>query len=412
MTQKFTFFLVLLLFTAGCKQTEQSPEQLQAQLKADIEYLASDELEGRYTGSAGEKLAANFIAERFEKLGLEKVDGNSWMHEFEFKRSNPHGVEIDSVDNIGRNVLGIIDNGSENTVIIGAHYDHLGHGASGSLDPESEAVHNGADDNASGVAGMLLIAEQLTHSESKANNYIFAAFSGEELGLFGSKALANSDLIKSKSVNYMLNFDMIGRLNEERTLVLNGTGTSPTWNSTLDEMTVDLNLSKHPSGFGPSDHTSFYLNDIPVLHLFTGQHSEYHKPSDDSELINYDGLNDVTTFVVDLVDNLDQKGKLEFTKTEDKQQETVSKFKVGLGIMPDYTFTGEGMRVDKVLSDQVGAKGGLKDKDVILKMGDHEIEDIYSYMDALGSFEKGQSIQIDVDRGGETKSLSVTFKKD
>lgn len=379
-------------------------------LRVYIEYLASDSLKGRQTGTEGEKLAAEYIAKRYEEIGLKPFGGTDWSHGFEFSKTNPHGQVSDSTVYSGQNVLGYLDKGGNTTVIIGAHYDHLGHGISGSLDPESGEIHNGADDNASGIAGMLIIAEELSKSKRRNdNNYLFAAFSGEELGLYGSKAVANSDAVKNLNASYMLNFDMIGRLNEERTLVLNGTGTSPSWNAVLDSMDTDLNLTKHPSGLGPSDHSSFYLNDMPVLHLFTGQHSEYHKPGDDAHLINYEGLEDITEFVVSLIHELDSDSPLAFTATKDEGRESVTQFKVGLGIMPDYTYNGKGMRIDKVLSDKVGAKAGLEDKDIIVKIGETEVADIYSYMDALGKLEKGQSAEVVVMRDDAKVSTTAKF---
>ena len=398
--------LILVLFSA-CESTP--PLTTVQQLQIDIEYLASDSLEGRQTGSAGEQLAADYIAKRYEEIGLKPFDGADWSHRFEFSKTNPHGQVTDSTIYSGQNILAYLDNGGQNTVIIGAHYDHLGHGISGSLDPESNEIHNGADDNASGIAGMLIIAEELINSKRENdNNYLFAAFSGEELGLYGSKSVANSDAVKNLNASYMLNFDMIGRLNEERTLVLNGTGTSPAWNIALDSMDTDLNLSKHPSGLGPSDHSSFYLNDMPVLHLFTGQHSEYHKPGDDAHLINYEGLEDITDFVINLIHELETDAPLAFTETKDEGRASVTQFKVGLGIMPDYTYNGKGMRIDKVLSDKVGDKAGLQDKDIIVQIGETEVEDIYSYMDALGKLEKGTSAQVVVMR--EDAKVSTTAK--
>ncbi|MCB0593081.1 MAG: M28 family peptidase, partial [Phaeodactylibacter sp.] len=230
---------------------------------------------------------------------------------------------------------------------IGAHYDHLGHGIMGSLYAGDPAIHNGADDNASGVAALLRIAEELKKGRAKNNNYLFMGFSGEEMGLFGSKYFANNPTINLGKVNYMLNMDMVGRLNEEKVLAVNGAGTSPAWKEAIENLSIGgIQAKTTDSGIGPSDHTSFYLKDLPVLHFFTGQHTDYHKPSDDAELVNYKGLMLVTDYILALIDELDGAGKLAFTKTKDEDEgKRAAAFKVTLGVMPDYVYQGEGMRI-------------------------------------------------------------------
>jgi len=375
-------------------------------IKVDVVYLSSDLLEGRETGTEGEAMAAQYIANRFNQLGL-----NTSFQSFDFEvKAHPHATE--STPKTGKNVIGYLDNGADYTVVIGAHYDHLGYGSSGSLHRGEPAIHNGADDNASGVAAMLRLAEWLTKDGApKANNYLFLAFSGEEFGLFGSKYYASNATLPIDNVNYMVNMDMVGRLNEENVLVINGVGTSPSWTATLDDIQIDpISITTTESGFGPSDHSSFYLKDIPVLHFFTGQHSEYHKPSDDAELINYEGIDLVSQYIYQLVTALDGKEKLVFTKTKDQSQGTrASSFKVTLGVIPDYTYGKKGMRIDGVSEDKPAQKAGLQQGDVILKIGDKDIEDIYAYMEALGSFEPNQSTTIVIQRGEEQLTLPLTF---
>ncbi|MGA1544707.1 MAG: M28 family peptidase [Saprospiraceae bacterium] len=375
-------------------------------IKVDVVYLSSDLLEGRETGTEGEAMAAQYIANRFNQLGL-----NTSFQSFDFEvKAHPHATE--STPKTGKNVIGYLDNGADYTVVIGAHYDHLGYGSSGSLHRGEPAIHNGADDNASGVAAMLRLAEWLSKEGApNANNYLFLAFSGEEFGLFGSKYYASNATLPIDNVNYMVNMDMVGRLNEENVLVINGVGTSPSWTATLDDIQIDpISITTTESGFGPSDHSSFYLKDIPVLHFFTGQHSEYHKPSDDAELINYEGIDLVSQYIYQLVTALDGKEKLVFTKTKDQSQGTrASSFKVTLGVIPDYTYGKKGMRIDGVSEDKPAQKAGLQQGDVILKIGDKDIEDIYAYMEALGSFEPNQSTTIVIQRGEEQLTLQLTF---
>lgn len=363
------------------------------------------------TGEKGEKLAAEYIASRFEELGLEPMgkDG-SWFYEFHFKyNSNPHSNE-GGIEGSGIDVVAFLDNNAPTTVIIGAHYDHLGHGLEGaSLHSGEPAIHNGADDNASGVASMLYLAEYLKSSDAKNNNYLFIGFSGEELGLFGSKHFAENPTIDLSKVNYMLNMDMVGRLNEERVLAINGVGTSPTWNEVLPRINVDgIKIKTSESGIGPSDHTSFYLKDIPVLHFFTGQHSDYHKPSDDSELVNYEGLLSISKFIAALIESLDSKGKLAFVKTKEEQQQAAS-FKVSLGVMPDYVYDGEGMRIDAVIGGKPAEKAGLQAGDVVIRIGDTNVKDIYDYMEGLSKFNKGDKATVTVKRKDKILDIQVEF---
>ncbi len=406
---KAAILFVLLIFIGNFSFGQDKETALQ-DLRVDVVYLSSDLLQGRETGSEGEELAANYIASRFAKLGLQPIGREgSWFHDFKF-RYNPNPHEASGEERTGRNVAGWIDNGAPTTVIIGAHYDHLGMGMPGtSLYVGDPAVHNGADDNASGVAALLYLADYLKNSGAKKNNYLFLAFSGEELGLYGSKKFVENPPIDLKKANYMLNMDMVGRLNEEKVLAVNGAGTSPLWKETLDKIAIGgIKVKTTDSGIGPSDHTSFYLQDIPVLHFFTGQHADYHKPSDDSELINYEGLYDVSRFIARLVELLDDKGKIEFTKTKDEQQEAAS-FKVTLGVMPDYVFDGEGMRIDAVLDDRPAQKAGLEKGDVVIQLGEVKVKNIYDYMEGLSKFQKGEKTKVTVKRKNEIIKREVEF---
>lgn len=380
-------------------------------IRVDVVYLSSDLLEGRETGTHGEMLAAEYIASRFEDLGLSPMGSDGWYHTFDFKYSdNPHAAPGSGEDRMGKNVVGFMDNGAEKTVVIGAHYDHLGHGIFGSRQPDEPAIHNGADDNASGVAGILEIARQLKSSSAKNNNYLFIGFSGEELGLYGSKAFVKNPTLSLDKVNYMLNFDMIGRLNENKVLAMNGTGTSPVWNEVLESASVaGLDIKKHESGVGASDHTSFYLEEMPVLHFFTGQHPEYHKASDDSELINYYGILDVATYAVNIIESLDDDGELAYVKTKDDTQRQSSSFKVSLGIMPDYVSDGTGVRVDAVMDGRPAAAAGLEKGDIVIKLGDVDVVDINAYMKALGTFDKGDKTSIVIKRGDKTMTKEIQF---
>ena len=272
---------------------------------------------------------------------------------------------------------------------------------------ENPEIHNGADDNASGVAAMLHIIKSLKGLNSN-NNYLFIAFSGEEMGLLGSNYYVKNPTIDLKKVDYMLNMDMVGRLNNENTMAVHGVGTSPIFKQILFANKGELHIAEHESGVGPSDHTSFYLMDIPVLHFFTGQHEDYHKPSDDADKLNYDGMETITQFILSIITELNDDGKITFRKTKNESQE-VPAFKVTLGVVPDYLFDGKGMRIDGVSEDKPAQKAGMQKGDIVIKMGDNEIVDMMSYMKSLGKFEKGSNTKVTIDRKGEILVLDVTF---
>ena len=237
----------------------------------------------------------------------------------------------------GHNVVGYLDNGASSTVIIGAHYDHLGHGEDGNvLSPGGAGVtFKGADDNASGVAATIELARMLNGSRLKNNNYLFIAFSGEELGLFGSKYFADHPTVDPSRLNYMINMDMIGRLNDSsHALTIGGYGSSPVWGdafSSISDRTF-FSLKIDSSGVGPSDHTSFYRKGIPVLFFFTGITSDYHKPTDDCDKINYTGELRVLKYVYAVVESVNGRGRIPFAKTREGQMGGImygSRFVVG-----------------------------------------------------------------------------------
>jgi len=389
--------------------------------RAIVTYLASAELEGRGIGTAGEEKAASYLADQFQKIGLRPAgDMDTWFQLFDFvPKSNPHMMQ--SPDGAvlgqgmvkktsGRNVLGKIDNGAAHTIIIGAHFDHLGWGDENSLFKGEKDIHHGADDNGSGVAAMVILAQRLKKSKLRSNNYLFIGFSGEEKGLWGSNYFCKNPLTDLSQVNYMLNMDMVGRLDgKSMKLAIFGTGTSPTWDAVVEKQKGKFVLTKDPSGVGPSDHTSFYLQDIPVLHFFTGQHEDYHKPSDTAEKLNYAGIVEVVDYLERIIKALDKGPKLPFTKTQDKDSQKSPKFSVTMGVVPDYMFSGEGMRVDGVSEGKPAAAAGLMKGDIVIQLGDSTVKDMMSYMRALSSFSKGDSTAVRINRDGTIKILPVKF---
>jgi len=239
---------------------------------------------------------------------------------------------------------------------------------------------------------------------------MFIAFSGEEKGLLGSNYFMKHPTGEPGGFNYMLNMDMVGRMDStEHALAINAVGTSPAW-AVLDSIEVDsIRIKTTESGVGPSDHTSFYLKDIPVLHFFSGTHADYHKPSDDEHLINYDGMLSIVRYMEEVISRMDERGKLEFTKTKDQDNESAPRFTVTLGVVPDYLYDGAGMKIDGITDGKPASVAGLKAGDVVLKLGDHEVKDMMGYMEALGSFKKGDATTAEIQRDKEVIKVDIQF---
>jgi hypothetical protein len=319
-------------------------------------------------------------------------------------------VEVSEHFRNGMNVAGLINNGAKQTVVIGAHFDHLGYGEDhNSLYAGNEPqIHHGADDNASGTAALIVLTKVLKNRGNKNFNYLFVAFSGEELGLYGSKYFVEHAPIDLKNVRYMINMDMVGRLNDStHAITLGGFGTSPTWGKIIALNEMGFAIKVDSSGSGPSDHTSFYKKDIPVLFFFTGTHSDYHKPTDVADKINHQGILSITH----LVEQIISKSVLEemvFTKTREVSMGK-SSFKVTLGIMPDYTYSGEGVLAEGVSENKPAKKAGILAGDVLLQLGDYKFSDVQGYMKVLGKFNKGETTTVTLKRGNKTIQLEITF---
>lgn len=306
------------------------------------------------------------------------------------------------------NVGGLLNNNAKQTVVIGAHYDHLGMGGESSLFRDEEPqIHNGADDNASGTSALLELAGFLSSTEDNnfsKYNYLFLAFSGEEMGLLGSNYFVKN-VPEDTRFHYMLNMDMIGRM-EEGKLQVNGTGTSPIWDEIFQGIECSIDLKFSESGVGPSDHTSFYYQDVPVLHFFTGTHSDYHKPTDDVDKINLKGMIQTMNLMLKIISV--SPLEMEFTETKNESM-SAPRFSVTLGVMPDYMFDGKGMRIDGVTEGRPADKAGLKTGDVVTKMGKATVSDMMSYMKALGQYKEGDKTEVEYMRDGKLKSTTVQF---
>ncbi|MCD9855136.1 M20/M25/M40 family metallo-hydrolase [Epilithonimonas sp. JDS] len=382
-------------------------------LKKHITYLASDELQGRLTGSEGEAKAADYLSSEFKKLGLKPYEGENFIQNFEYNiKLNPHDDKT-STPVKGKNVIAVLNNEAERTIVIGAHYDHLGlneHHNSTSANSEGQ-IHNGADDNASGSAAVLELARMFSQNKIKEKvNYIFALFSGEEDGLMGSKKMAETVKTQYPNTIFMINMDMVGRLSKDNNLNVGGVGTSPILPELVKKYKPEgINLALDESGIGPSDHTSFYLKDIPVLFLFTGTHTDYHKPTDDADKINYPGEKVITNYVFNLANALGNEREIPFVKTKAAATKEVPKYKVTLGIMPNYADSKDGMGIDGVMDGRPAANAGIQQGDILTKIGKCEVREVYSYMDCLSKIKAGEEHPVTVKRNGEEKIMNVKF---
>ena len=395
------------VFIADWIETDATENVNLDELEKNISYLSSDALQGRLAGSEGETKAAEFLSKKLKENKLKTE-----VQPFEYNvKLNPH--EDNSTTIKSKNVIGYLDNKADKTIIIGAHYDHLGlnqHHNSTLMNSDGQ-IHNGADDNASGSAAVLELARMLSKNKTTEKaNYVFALFSGEEDGLMGSKKLAEDVKTKYPNVVAMINMDMIGRLNKDKDLTVGGVGTSPIFSELLKKLKpAGVNLAIDSSGTGPSDHTSFYLKDIPVLFLFTGTHQDYHKPSDDADKINYLGEKIIIDYAFNIVNALSEETSIPFTKTKAQQSKVVPKYKVTLGIMPSYADTKDGLHIDGVAENRPAAEAGIEAGDILTKIGDCKITEVYSYMDCLSKITSGEEKEVIILRAGKEMKMKVKF---
>ncbi|GIX03931.1 MAG: aminopeptidase [Planctomycetaceae bacterium] len=323
------------------------------------------------------------------------------------------------------NVVGILPGKGkfeQETIVVGAHYDHLGRGGWGSLaQKDSTAIHNGADDNASGTSVLLEVARQMAASNKpRPRRIIFIAFSAEELGLIGSRRYVQNPLVPLNQTIAMLNLDMVGRLRNDR-LTVYGTGTAAEWPTWLTAAATPhrLLLIPRPSGFGPSDHASFYDRGIPVLHFFTGFHPEYHRPSDDVELLNIEGMRRITAMLVDLltqiieaenrprITSVDEAAILaslgEYGLSLTRQREMGAR----LGVVLDSTPSPRGIRVQQVLKFSPAERAGIRAGDVIVTVNESRVESVEALQDLINKVPRGETVKIIFERGETLREVEV-----
>ena len=334
----------------------------------------------------------------------------------------------------GSNVVGILE-GSDptlknQTIVVGAHYDHLGRGGEGSLAPRSGDIHHGADDNASGVAGVLELARIFSSKGMRPRRTIvFITFSGEEEGLIGSNYYVNHPIRPLAQTVAMVNMDMIGRLKDDK-LIIGGIGTSSEWREMVGSTNTStiaavassggngtpsspiemrgFNLTLNEDGFGPSDHSSFYAKQVPVLFFWTGTHEDYHKPSDTADKINYQGEARVLSMVLNVVRAIDRNQQRPvYAVAKSESTGRTMGFRVSLGTIPNYADSSDGLMLDGVRDDSPAAKAGMQAGDVIVKLAGRDIHNVYDYTYALGEMKAGEEYEVELMRKGERLKLKI-----
>lgn len=361
-----------------------------------VRFLADDALEGRFSGSRGEVCAAGFIVAAFEALGLEPAGDEGFLQTLSLGSAvNPHAPA-----GSGRNLVARLPGADPalagTAVVLGAHYDHLGRGQFGSTGTVGE-IHNGADDNASGVAAMLEAARLIAEGPRPARTIVFVAFTGEELGLIGSSYYAKNPAVPLDRTVAMVNLDMVGRL-ESGSMIVNGTGTAPEWDELLTRANEGpgIPLVYEPGGFGPSDHTSFYAQEIPVLHFFTNVHGDYHAETDDWDRIDAPGLDRVARLTANVVRRLGERpDRLTVIPGVDQRDAAASEgARPWLGTIPDFTPVEFGVLLSGVSDGSPAAAAGMVAGDVLIGLGEFEIADLQALQDALTSHAPGDEVEL------------------
>ena len=373
--------------------------------KSHISYLASDSLGGRASGTRGDRKAKDYIVRHFKNAGSAERTVEVQEHYVPKSRLNPKKTV--KTYNIIATLPGNDESLKNEYVVIGGHYDTTAN--------KMGMINNGADDNASGTSMVLELFEKFASSNSHKRTLVFMAFGGEELGLLGSRHYVNNPTIDLDKVQLMVNLDMVGRMDEDNNVELGGSPSAKDFSAKLHPFLISssLNIKELGKGiFSRSDHYNFYRKNIPVLFFFTGIHKDYHTPTDDENKINYDGMMEISSVVEDIVNefsNVDERLIFENMDGDQQEMQTPARMKVTLGVMPDYSYSGNGLRIEGVRENRTAAKAGMKDGDVVIQIGETKVKDIYKYMEILSKIEPGSTVPVIILRDNKEETLDVTF---
>jgi len=430
--QRVTAFSLLfgLTFFYPSFQLQGQSETERQFIISHLSYLSSDLLAGRFPGTHQDTLSAQYIRDMLQEFGYQPLAHNGFQSFFinltrvsqttsgdaiddPTQRSAVHGTHKVPTFNVVMSLFGKVDTLSE-TIVLGAHYDHLGMGGtgSGSRKPNENAVHHGADDNASGVAGIMEIARKLALQRSELKrNIVVVAFGAEEQGILGAKEFVRNLIEGVGKPVMMLNLDMIGRMDSLQRLYIGGVGTFENGESFIRSIPnphqFTLNLSKE--GYGPSDHAVFYGSNIPVLYFHTGVHADYHKPSDSFDKIEIERMLTICDFVYEAVYHLATAPEApRFQKAGPSEAPPRASFKVSFGIIPDFSSTDSvGLRVDFVTEGRPAEKAGMQPHDIIKYINGKEVFNVYDYMERLGELNAGEEVTVIVRRKKEMIILKI-----
>ncbi len=392
--------------------------------KKDDDKLFKLEYDGaaKVKGISVLQIKRDVLQKLFSKLNLDiedvekQITENKKPDSFELNTSAKIKTEVIEVESISWNVGGLLKGNDEKLsdeyLVIGAHFDHLGWGKQNSLYQGEPAIHNGADDNASGTTGLLELSEKFASEKNNLKRSIlFFAFSGEELGLLGSSYLVNHFPVPTEKVVSMINMDMIGRL-KDSSLIVYGTGTSTNWKNILnDKNSFGFKLTFNDEGFGPSDHSSFYGKKIPVLFFFTGTHSDYHKPSDDYDKINSEGQEKVLKYIHSVATEIiNSDSRPDYLAVERKDAGRMTASRVWVGTIPDFAGDTEGYKLGGVTEGSPAALAGLQAGDIITKFGDKKISNIYDFTYAIGNYKPGDKVKVIIKRADQELEVELELK--
>lgn len=409
---KFIFiYLIASQLFAGCTPEPDVMRDNEV-LQEHVEWLAHDDRLGRLSGSFGEADAANYISDYYAQTGLEPLgEAGTYLQQFTLTGEISEAMGV--LNNRSRNVLGAIrgEEFPERYIVVGAHYDGQGTGGVISMNRDNtDVIHPSADDNASGTAVMLLLAQRFAIEPAQVT-ILFAAFSGEEQGMIGSKHFTEEFEQGPDRILGMINLDMVGRMSDNDVNIF-GTESGNRWDDILERIDTDsLNVNAAASRLGSSDHVPFHDAGIPAVHYHTGMHEEYHTDQDTADKLNISGMEKVANHAEKIIRELAKEDpeSFQFRQMNRRPNPVIEPGTPTLGLLPDYLFRGSGLRIDEVTSGEKAENAGLQPGDIIKSMNGITISNIFDYMDALDSISEKDSVELDYQRNEQLSTVIIPF---